>query len=112
MKKKTLGVLALGGIAALCALALLVFIKLDLPTKDPALTESSPDAIERIRALSNAGAYRQAYLEALLALENDPDQPNIALHAGHLAVILKNPENAAEHMQQAWDLGERKRRSW
>ena len=108
MKKRTLGVLALGGIAALCALALLVFIKLDLPTKDPALTESSPDAIERIRALSNAGAYRQAYLEALLALENDPDQPNIALHAGHLAVILKNPENAAEHMQQAWDLGERK----
>ena len=44
----------------------------------------------------------------MLALENDPDQPNIALHAGHLAVILKNPENAAEHMQQAWDLGERK----
>ncbi|WP_018971039.1 tetratricopeptide repeat protein [Rubritalea marina] len=108
MKKKTLGLLILGGIAALCAIVLVVSIKVDPTPENETTAGSKQTAAEGILALTRAGAYSQAYQQALLALENDPNQGKVALQAGHLAVVLKKPDQAADHMQQAWDLGERK----
>ncbi|MEO1857163.1 MAG: tetratricopeptide repeat protein [Rubritalea sp.] len=108
MKNKTLLTLILVGIVAVCSLALGISMKGDPATQAGSLAKTELEVSDEILALCQAGAYVQAYQQAILALESDPQQAKVALQAGHLAVLLKKPESAAEYMRRAWDLGEKK----
>jgi tetratricopeptide (TPR) repeat protein len=106
MKKQLTGILAVGAIVVIVIGGTLFW----LSSSDSVDTSSEvvADPIGAIYSLRENGAFEEAYDIAVTALQADMENTALALEAGRLAMILRQRDKAHEHMQLAWDLGEKK----
>jgi len=104
MKKRTLGILEF--LVLLLGVGVVAFFWISSREIDePA--ERVADPLSAIETLRNSGAFAKAYDEAISAMANHPDNATFAVEAGELALILRKPALAGDHMRKAWDLGAR-----